>query len=175
MGKLNALLDDLVRVGRNKRDQAGIFTELMQLTTPEQMAWIIQIVLKSLKVRVALRTQPLGNARAAQGTAAAAAAQRRPAPRLPTTRTPPPSQINASENTVFKVWHVDAMESYNNSGNDLRYIFNQLIDPNRPARTVCRCRRRGTAGGTPCAQRTRRREGAAPRPLRQLLGAPQPR
>lgn len=86
VGQLNDELDKLVAAGGNNEEQATIFRRLMATTTPEQMAWIVQIILKNLK-------------------------------------------INCAEGSFLKTWHPDAEEYYNNSGMDLRYIFNDMIKP----------------------------------------------
>lgn len=50
MGELNELLDQLAAASE-ERDKVAVLRTLMQRTTPRQMAYIVQIVLKNLRVR----------------------------------------------------------------------------------------------------------------------------
>lgn len=51
MGQLNDLLDQLAAAAGDQERQAGVLRVLLQKTTPEQMQFVLQIVLKSLKAR----------------------------------------------------------------------------------------------------------------------------
>ncbi|EFN52891.1 hypothetical protein CHLNCDRAFT_138420 [Chlorella variabilis] len=52
VGQLNQALDKLVEAAGNFNEQANILRGLMQVTSPDQMAWIVQIILKNLKINV---------------------------------------------------------------------------------------------------------------------------
>lgn len=40
--------------------------------------------------------------------------------------------INISEGRIFKLWHTDALEVFNNSGMSLRKVFNEMTDEDKP-------------------------------------------
>ncbi|KAL4853400.1 Dynamin-related protein 5A [Chlorella vulgaris] len=56
VGELNTDLDRLVAAAGKTDEQAVIFRELMQKTTPDQMYWIVQIILRNLKINVGVNT-----------------------------------------------------------------------------------------------------------------------
>ena len=49
VGELNDILNKLA--GGGGEEQVKLFTHLIQITTATQMRWIVQIVLRDLKVR----------------------------------------------------------------------------------------------------------------------------
>ena len=49
VGDLNRLLDQLAGEAPGE-ERVAIFSHLIRVTTPEQMRWIVQIVLRDLKV-----------------------------------------------------------------------------------------------------------------------------
>ncbi|KAL4438716.1 hypothetical protein ABPG77_006320 [Micractinium sp. CCAP 211/92] len=87
VGELNRQLDRLTESAETEH-QAKVIRHLFTVTTPEQMAWIVQIILKNLK-------------------------------------------INCSDTTILKAWHKDAFEYFNNSGMDMEFIFNEMIDDSK--------------------------------------------
>jgi len=45
-------------------------------------------------------------------------------------------KIGASETTIFKAWHPDAQDVYNNCGMSLRKVFNEMTDRSKPEISV---------------------------------------
>ena len=100
VGKLNELLDRL-QATRKLAEQAQVFRELFQVTTAEQMHWIVCIVLETLLV---------GSSGLPRGCLHSCG------PSLLIRCPHSPLQIHASEHTFFKLWHRDAEEVYNSNG-----------------------------------------------------------
>lgn len=90
----------------------------LQVTTPEQMTWIVQIILKNLKAsssaargqKQANQDKPGGKEAGRLDLHAPKAVWYSPQGMLGSL------QINCSETTILKAWHKDAFEYFNNSG-----------------------------------------------------------
>ena len=89
IGDVNMKLDELVKAGNRKDEQAPILRYFTRNCTPRQLKWLTQIILKDMK----------------HGT---------------------------GETLIFKAWHSDAQDVYDNTMN-FRKVFNELTDPNMPA------------------------------------------
>lgn len=116
VGEINDILNKIASASGSD-EQVKLFSHLIQATTARQMRWIVQIVLRDLKVRVVtFDAVYLHGFHAYQ--------------ECPNAKDSSNAQIGLSETSILREYHVDAVERYNVTC-DFPGVIRELTDPHK--------------------------------------------